>query len=340
MQKRGFFLLLAATIVLAAVAVFSVLGGNRAATALPQERRALPELAANLGDLAWMRVTHGAMKADFAEIGGHWVVVAKGNYPADTGKVRHLLLGLADLRLVEPKTERRELYGRLDLDDPSEGKSTLVELQNRTGETVAQLVIGKRRHDRLGGGNDAVYIRKPGDDRTWLARGSLDLPGDLTDWLDRRILDIPSSRVASVTLTATDGTALALHRDAPGGKFAVADAPADAKFKGEEALAAPAGALATLNLDDVKPAADLPVPDKDVARAVFATDDGLTLTVRVFSHEGADWAAIAASGSGKAEADATALDAKLSPWVYAIPADRAKLLRTKLADLIEPAKGS
>ena len=58
-----------------------------------------------------------------------WAVVEKGNYPAAQGKMRQLLLGLADLTLVEPKTERPELFARLDLDDPANGKATDLKLQ-------------------------------------------------------------------------------------------------------------------------------------------------------------------------------------------------------------------
>ncbi len=345
MQKRGFLLLVGATLVLVAAAIYALAIGDRAVRPAAADQRAFPNLAAHLGDLAWMRLARGAMTADFALIAGRWAVVEKGNYPAAPGKVRRLLLGLADLTLVEPKTARPELFARLDLDDPGNGKSTLVGLQDRTGKTVAELVVGKTRHDRLGGGNDAVYVRKPGEDRTWLARGSLDLPGDIAGWLDRRILDIAGSRIASVTLTGSDGTALVLRRDAPDGKFAVAEAPADAKFanaklKGDAALAAPAGALAGLDLDDVKPSAELPVPPSGVATASFATFDGLAVNVRLFAHDKADWVAIDASGSGAAEADAAAINAKLARWIYAIPADRASLLRTKLADLLAPPNGS
>ena len=78
--------------------------GERAAPATAQGQRALPDLAARLGDLAWMRLAQGANKTDFTAIGGRWVLIEKGNYPANAGKVRRLLLGLADLTLVEPKT--------------------------------------------------------------------------------------------------------------------------------------------------------------------------------------------------------------------------------------------
>lgn len=341
MRKRSFILLLAVTVLAVAAAVYTVVLGQRNVSPPPPEHRAFPKLAAQLGDLAWMRLAHGKLTADFGAVGGRWAIVEKGNYPADQGKVRRLLLGLADLTLIEPKTKRPELFGRLGLDDPRLGKSTEIGLQDRTGATVARLVVGKSRPDQLGGGNGGVYVRKPGDDQTWLARGSLDLPGDLKEWLDRRIVDMPPGRIQSVTLTGADGTALVLRRDADsGGKFAVADPPPDTKFKDASALAAPAAALAGLELDDVAPAADLSIPQDGVATAAFATYDGLTLTVRLFDHDQHDWVALSAEGTGKTAQEVQELNARLARWVYAIPHDRAKLLRTKLADLTAPAKGS
>jgi uncharacterized protein DUF4340 len=340
MQKRSFLVLAAATIILVAAAAYVLVTGDRAVTPMPQAQLVFPKLASQLGDLAWMRISRGNAKTDFNLIAGRWTVVEKGNYPAAPGKVRRLLLGLAGLTLIEPKTARPELFARLDLDDPSNGKSTLVGLQDRTGKMVAELIIGKMRHDRLGGGNDGVYVRKPGEDRTWLARGSLDLPRDLVDWLDRRIVDIPAARIASVTLTAPDGGVLALRRD-PGGKFAVADPPEDKKFKDAAALAAPAGVLTGLELDDVKPATELRPPSSGVTTAEFATSDGLSLTLRLFGSGKADWVAVSAAGAGDAALkEAAMLNGKLARWVYAIPGARAKLIRTRLGDLVERKKGS
>lgn len=339
MRKRNLLLLVLVTAGFVAGAIYPLASRERAATPAKEAMRVLPHLAAKLGDLAWMRLDRGAMKADFTAIGGGWVVVEKANYPAAPARIRSLLLGLAGLGFVEPKTQRRELLGRLDLDDPANGKSTLVSLQDRMGETVAELVVGKSRPGLLGGGSDGVYVRKPGDDQAWLAQGSLDLSGDVRQWLDRHLLDIAPSRVVAVTLTAADGTTLALRRAAPGGPFATLDAPADTRFKDDAVLAAPAAALAGLELDDVRPAADLPAPQSGKARALFTTADGLAVTLLLFAKDGADWALIEASGSGAAAASATAINDKAAHWAYAIPADRARLLRTKLADLVAQ-KGS
>ena len=339
MQKRSCLLLVGATLLLIAAAIYAVGSGDRAVSLPPHGGRALPGLAAKLGDLAWLRLVRGAMTVDFTAIGGGWVVVERANYKAAPQRMRQLLLGLADLTLMEPKTRRPDRLSRLDLDDPKNGRSTLVTLQDRAGKTVGELIVGKSRPDLLGGGNGGVYVRKPGDNQAWLARGSLDLAGGITSWLDRRILDIAPSRIAALTLTAADGVALKL-RAAPDGSFTVVGAPAGTRFKDAAALAAPAGALAGFVLADVQPAAQLPVPASGVARAIFTTVDGLTLSLRLFVHDKTDWVAVSAAGQGAAAAQARAIDARLAPWTYAIPAERAQLLRTRLADLVMPAKGS
>jgi hypothetical protein len=340
MQKKGFLLLVGATLVLVMAAIAALSVGDRAASQAPPGERALPGLGPKLADLGRIRLAHGTMKANFTIVDGRWVVVEKGNYPAAAGRIRQLLLGLADLTLVEPKTERPALFARLDLDDPSNGKSTQVTVQDRSGQVVAELIIGRRREDRLGGGNDGIYVRQPRVDRAWLARGSLDLSGDLLQWLDRRMLDMPAARIASVKLTGGDGVTLVLSRAKPDDKFAVAEAPADTKFKPDTVLAEPSGALAALDLADVKPRPDQPVPDSSVATAAFTTFDGLTVDLRLFARDNIDWVAIDASGKDAAEAEAKAINDRLAQWTYAIAADRAKLLRTKLSDLTESDKGS
>ena len=213
-------------------------------------------------------------------------------------------------------------------------------LKDKSGAALAEMIIGKRRYDRLGTGNDGVYVRKPGDRQAWLARGSLEFSDQLSSWLDRRILDISVKKVARATLTQPDGTKLMISRARPEDKFTVEDAPTDAKFKSETATSEPAMALETLDLDDVKPATELPVPDKNVVTASFTTFDGLTVDVRMLDKDDTHWVAVSATGTGAAEAEAKALNDKTQHWTYAIPSYKATQLKTKLSNLLEPAKGS
>src|SRR5207253_4243403 len=205
MQPRGLILLAAATLVLVALAVAALATGDRTVSRAAPGETALPVLAGKLDQVALVGLKRSALELTFVRDGDGWLVAEKGNYPAAAGKVRQIVLGMADLAFVEPKTQKADLYPRLELDDPGKAKSTLVTLKDKSGAVLAELIIGKRRFDRLGAGNDGIYIRKPSDAQAWLARGSLEFSDQLASWLDRRVLDLPEKRIAKVTLTQPDG---------------------------------------------------------------------------------------------------------------------------------------
>jgi uncharacterized protein DUF4340 len=330
MQRRTFNLLIAGSAVSVAAAGFALATGDRYVSPAPPGQRALPDLAGKLAELAWIRISRGAMNINFNLIAGHWTVVEKGNYPAAEERLRKLLGGLAALELVEPRTDRAELLPRLDLDDPANGKSTLVALQDRTGAQVAQFIIGRRRPTSLGGGDAGVYVRKPNTDQAWLARGSFDLTGDVLEWIDRQIIDLPAAQIASIVLTPPDGATTVLTRGAPDAAFAIEGSTIAPDPKNAAILS---GALIALDLDDVKPAAEMPVPAEGVATAAFTSFDGLIVGTRLMPPGAADWLALDVTGFGNVEDAAKTLNAKLSRWSFRISAERAKLLRMTLADL-------
>ena len=274
--------------------------------------------------------------------GRDWGVAQKSGYPADVGKIRRIVLALADMTLVEPKTREPE-----PLSAPrgrgSRAKANRPWSRSRTSRapTSRALIVGKRAYDRLGEGNDGVYVRKPGDPQSWLARGSLDFSDDMPNWLDRRIVDIPDNRIAKVGLTQPDGIDPDARAAAkPDAKFALDNPPKDDKYKSDTVLSEPAMALETLDLDDVRPAAKLAVPDKGVTTASYTTFDGLTVAVKLFPHDNKNWIAFAAPGSGKSRRRGEKDRRPGRRWVYAIPSYKAKMMQTKLADLLEAPKGS
>jgi hypothetical protein len=336
MQQKGLVVLAAAAFLSASLAAYAVLTGDRAVSSAPPGARALPGLAQKLSDIASIGLFRADLKADFLRRGKGWVVAEKAGYPADPGKIGKLALALADLKLVEPKTRRRDLYPRLEVEKPGAGKATLVTVKGKSGATLARLIVGKERYDRLGTGKNGVYVRKPGDPQSWLASGSLDLSGKLPDWLDRKILDLPQAQVARVSLTAPDGTKVTIARPSPGAPFGIVDAPAGAKFKSQDEIAAPAGALQSLDLQDVAPAAKLPPPAAGAWLATYHTFDGLEVKLTLFDRGKQPWIAVAASGAGKAAAQAKRIEGRVSGWSYRIPSYKAMPLQKKLADLLAP----
>jgi hypothetical protein len=340
MRRRSFLVLLGATAASVAGAAAAVMSGGETVSTAPPGERALPRLAPNLGDIARFRITRGAMDANFRLDDGQWVAIEKGGYPADAGKIHRMLSALADLTLVEPKTDQPALYSRLSLDDPANGKSTEIVVQNKAGDIVGQLIVGRSRPNRLGIGNDGVYVRRVGGDRAWLARGSLDLSGGIVDWLDRRIVSEPAGRFRKLVFTSAGGAVLTISRTGLTDNFAVENPPEGTKLKGARAVSMPATALEGLDLSDVAPANTVTPPDSGVPTAEYTTFDGLDFRMTVFPHENADWIAIEVSGINDVAAEAKELRNRVARWVYAIPPDKAKLLKTNLGDLTEKAGGS
>ena len=340
MQKRSLILLAAATAALVVLAVAALATRGYAVSHAGPDRPAFPGLADKVGEVASVAVRRTGLGLTFVRQGDAWLVQQKGDYPAAPGKIRQIILAVADMTLVEPMTRLPNLYSRLEVEDPGKGKATLLTLKNKSGAVLARLIVGKRRFDRLGAGKDAVYVRKPGDRQSWLARGSLDFSDTPANWLDRGIVDLSDSRVAKVSLTQPDGSILVLDRADPKAKFAVVGAPANAKYKDQTALGEPAMALESLDLDDVRPAAKLPVPTTGVTTASYTTFDGLRVDLKLFQHDNKDWIALAATGSGKAAPEAKKIDQRVSRWVYRIASYKAKMMQTRLADLLASPKGS
>jgi hypothetical protein len=351
MQAKGTTALVVVTAVIVIAAIAVSAGGRQRAREARSGEPVLAEVRAHLGDVAALKITDVAGSVTLQRKGSGdalaWTLAEKGGYPADPAKIRQILLGFAELKLVEPKTSEAKLYTRLDVEDPGtdRGKDTsharLVVIGDAAGKTLGELIVGKRRPDSLGSGADGLYIRRKGDAQSWLAQGSVDLPAETKDWLDKKVVSIPAARIESVTLTHADASILVLTRAKAEDKFAIDGAPADAKIKSEPTLAEPAGVLDGLELSDVRPAAEQQFPSDGVAHVEWKTFDGLDIIGETFEKDGTNWVRLKASGTGDAAVkEADAFNAKLTPWVYGVYPYKTNAMKTKLTDLIEPPKAS
>lgn len=343
MRQRGLFVLLAATVVAVALAVVSSLGESSTARNPLIGTLVLPDLGPQIQTVDRVTMARGSQKVSLKRSpDGGWQVEEKGDWPANAERVRRLLLGLAELRYVEPKTREPRLYPRLQVEDAGkpDSKSTLVTVANDKGKLLGDIIVGKSKYDELGGGNDGLYLRMPGDVQSWLARGSLDLTGDTTGWLDKTLFDIPAASIKDAEFTAAAGGNVTVVRDAASEKLRLANAvPKGKKLKGD-ALDGPVGALASLEFADVEPAAVFAFPEKGAAHARYTTFDGLTVTLDIADEGKKSWVRISASGAGAAAKRAAAINAKTKDWLFAFPDYKTALFKTTLAGLIEPAKPS
>lgn len=285
---------------------------------------------------------------------GIWVIAEKHDYPARAERVREVFTGLADLRLVEERTGNPELFGRLGLEDITVegGTSQKLTVSDGKGNTIAELIVGRRRIRTAGNLPEAIYIRRPGETRTWLAEGSLRVDADPLLWVEREVLDVKRQRVARVTTQRAGAEAVTVLRADPAAEHAaVADPPEGFRPEQNKVDDLPR-ALEWFSFNDVRPAAELAEAEA-AGEAHVVTFDGLRLAIRVVKADDKRWAIVAAEWAAPeaplpehppeelrtpeaARDEAGRLAQRLAPWAFQIADWKADVLTYRLDDLRAP----
>jgi len=267
-----------------------------------------------------------------------WTLKQREGYPARAVKIKRAVLGLAQLQLQEPKTRRKEKYAKLDLQDiDAEGtnkdaKSKRVKLFDGDGKALADLLVGKRRSSPANPTGGGIYVRKPGDEQSWLAAGDADFSDSLENWLERKIVNIKAARVWSVLIRHPDGETVTLSKaDEKAETFTLASLPQGKKLIAPFDLDAIGKALADLQLNDVKKAAAPFDPDKGVATE-YLTFDGLFVQVRIIKRDDGHWLSLDATGEAAED-----ITARTKGWIYKISDYAAATLTKRHKDLVEDA---
>src|SRR6185369_1663257 len=199
--------LAAAVVVAVGGAVAVTMTGSDPSSDIPASTRLFPGLANQVNDASRVIVARKDETVTLAKKGDVWVVTDKSDYPAAFDKIRKLLVDLAELRPLEQKTSTPSMFATLELEDLStaDAKSTLVTVKGATDQDLAALYIGKQRFSRGGNAGDGTYVRKAGDNQTWLAKGKLQADKGVTNWLDKVVVDVARERIAKVTVVQPDG---------------------------------------------------------------------------------------------------------------------------------------
>jgi hypothetical protein len=346
MAVRSFLILCVVTLAMLAAAVAAVVRQDRPESVAGSGEPMLPNLLERLDGLSAIQVVSaaGTLTAELTAAG--WGLKERGHYPVPFETVREKVLRLAALEKVEPKTTRADRYPRLGVEDPAGAgaKSRELRLLNAKDEVLAALIIGKPAFGI--GGEGALYVRLPGNERAWAVRGSVDAGTEAREWVDRTLTDIAAESFASITLTHPGGETLTLVPDpAAEGLWRIKELPAGAQLKSAEDLPAMARTLSGLTLDDLRSTAEMTFATDDATRARFVTRDGLTVTLEVETRDGERWVRLAAAvapepGSGT-DSTATAaaaerINERTRGWIYRVPSWKVAPLERRLSELIAP----
>jgi hypothetical protein len=269
-MKQGKTLLLgaAAAVLLAAGVFFSLhrsseqadLGGGTV----------FADLETSLGNVGEIRLSKGdGSRTTLRKDAGGWTVVER-QFPADALRVRELALALANLRVVERKTQDPANYAKLGVENPDTPTATSTLVEVVAGQQTWSLIVGKGADGR------AVYVRKPTEAVSLLASPLVIADPDQKRWLDRLIVDLPGADVHEISARVGKGPAYLLsrpQRSAP--ELTLTPVPRGRSAVSTMSLSGQAEALVSLNFDDLR-AAPASAPSGDTV--TYRTFDGQVIT--------------------------------------------------------------
>ncbi len=351
-KPQHFAVLVVATLASIVLAASLYAGSNRWSAGRVEGQLLLPDFGRQINSAAILEIAQGEKRLVFERSGEQWKIKERAGYPADSDKIRTLIVTLAKAELIEPKTAVKERHAVLELEDPSgkDAKSRSVRIWDAKNKPLAEVLLGKSRYDAFGSGRGGVYVRRLGDAQTWLATGEPKATADLKDWVSTTAFETDTSKIQKLFLERAGEEAIVIEKaDGKDQKFKLAQMPEGKKLKAGVTIDQIAQAFASIELEDVRrldPAAANTTPPSttppsanpagaDAVTVKLESEGGLNVTFYIRKDGDATWASLAAVGEGEAKVKADEINARSSGWEYKLPAWKADQLNKRRADLFE-----
>lgn len=350
MSRRHFSLLVVLAVAATLVAVFLPRPAGDVDTFEPAPL--LPAFAGQANTLDWLRVSAagGGVLATLERGEARWTVAEAGGYAADWGVLRPLLAGLAEARVVEPKTSNPDYYDRLGVEDVAgaDAQGVLIEFRPESG--LPAVILGNTAQ-----GRDGQYARLAGEAASVLIDRELDAPRQRENWLDRAIVDIAENGVVEVEIVHADGETVRARKVSADDEDFVLEGVAEG-FEARSAwtVNSLAGGLSSLRLDAVAPEGE--IDWTGATRFRVLTADGLNVEVELATvPSGEDGAATgrwlrldaglyttgldtgveAGEDDAEVRERADAINRRVAGWAYRVPDYKASTMDKRMADLVQ-----
>ena len=305
-----------------------------------------PALMDQANQVAKVQIEVGNAAITLVKGESQWTVEQKAHYPASPVKVRSLILGLAELQRIEPKTSNPELHAKLGLsDNDPQSESMLIRLKDQNESEILAVVIGKQKPAGVGGNRSQYYVRVPTDPQVWLTEGKLPSGRTPAAWIDTRILGSEVGDIQSVKVVHTDGDQLRIGRKGEtDNDYQLLELSEDEEVESNYSINNVPRTLQSLTADDVIPIDNMQL-SSDPIRVQVDTGEGVRINVALFKQDDKIYARLNAAILPNEDNSAPAMDkigvleARWKQWVYVIPEHQYDAVTIKKTDLIK-AKGT
>ncbi len=302
-----------------------------------------PALSEQLEQVAKIRISGSQQRQITLSRGKQlWGIDNFDGYPALPEKIKNVLIGISELRMLEQKTANERLYHRLGVSDiDAEGaRSMRLQLMDAAGKELADLIIGLPRKSRADESKSGLYVRLPDDAQSWLVEGRLELSLEGTYWFERLLFDLHTLNIRSMDIRFPDGENYHVFKDALGQPdFSLEPVPTGMR---------PAPAIILNRFDSLlrdfhASAVCLPTncpPDNEPVAVHVQTFEGLTLHMQAYMHQELSYATFrfTLEDNTQPEAELSSLvnflQQRLHGWAFQIPEHKYDLVKRRAIGLL------
>ena len=289
-------------------------------------------------DLAAIEITREKETLKLAAKNGKWVLVSGEDYPVDEAKARELVLAATEARLVERKTALKDRHDLLGLGDHTAPGSNarLMRMLDAKGEVLGEIVLGRPAFDVMEASKGGTYVRRPGDDQTWLADRPLQVGLSLRDWIKTRLIDLDVKSIKSVRIEREGEAAIDIKRSDDGTQHELATMPAGKKLKYVSAVDDVAEAISLIEFRNVRKAGkadSLPLK----GRATFETDSGYKPVIEFRGDGSKVWIRVTATGTDASKSEVDDITTRANGWEFQVPQTELNAVLVKMQDIVEDA---
>jgi Domain of unknown function (DUF4340) len=157
---------------------------------------------------------------------GQWSIAQRDAYPADAAKVRHLLLALADAKIVEEKTSTPANYAAIGVEDPAPASAASPAAASApaagadsaapaAGGSVEVTLLAPSAKSTVIVGHSSgsgTFARRGGEAKSYVVEPAVTVEATPRDWIDGKLLDIPPEKIRAVDVKPVDGAAYTISR--------------------------------------------------------------------------------------------------------------------------------
>jgi len=283
-----------------------------------------------------------------------WFLPNLANFPVPLDKIKRVIVGIAQLETIEPKTKNADLHGQLGLNNTNmkNNVAKMVALINENDKEIAAILVGNDSKF----GKETRYVRKPNNDQTWLVWRNFDVPKSEIDWLDSSLFSVHRGRVADIKIIHSDGQEVNIKRGNYSEQyFKIQDLDDDTlpinPYVGNQI----GSVLDKIPIINISSKSDIKFSN-NATNIIITTFDGLRLVLKNEKVNNMDWVSFEANADlnlrrelpkdgpinvglpemdsfDKVKEEVIKLNSKFNNWVFTLKIEKHQLLKSRIEDL-------